>query len=352
MNPHLRLAATAAAASFGLLLAASCGSKETPTLYLYNWDAYLNPDLVTAFEKAHNCRVVQDVFDSNEMLEAKMKGGAADYDVVFPSSYFAARMFEQGLIQKLDAAKIPNLKHVDPSVLAKVPDTAMAYSVPYMVGCSGLAYRKSQVADFEPSWTMLARADLQNRTTLLNDIREVLGAALKTLGYSNNSENPEELKKAAQLVLQWKKVAAKFDNEQYKNGIASGEFKLVHGYVCDLLQVAEDNEDIHVVLPREGTQLAVDLMVVPAKSRNPELAHAFINFLHDPANAAANTEWVMSMCPNSASYDLVDPEVRANTAIFPDAEVMAKSELLRDVGPAIETYNRLWDAIKTKDTIE
>jgi spermidine/putrescine transport system substrate-binding protein len=351
MNARFRLAASVATASLGLLLATSCGSKK-PTLYLYNWDAYLSPDLVAAFEAEHGCSIVQDVFDSNEMLEAKMKGGAADYDVVFPSSYFAARMFEQGMIQKLDRAKLPNLKHVDAAVLAKVPDTDMVYSVPYMVGCSGLAYLKSQVPNFEPSWTMLARADLQSRTTLLNDIREVLGAALKTLGYSNNSADPAELKKAAQLVMEWKKIAAKFDNEQYKNGIASGEFKLVHGYVCDLLQVAEENKDIEVVLPREGTQLAVDLMVIPAKSRNPELAHAFINFLHEPENAAANTEWVLSMCPNSASYDIIDPEVRANKAIFPDPEVLAKSELLRDVGAAIETYNRLWDAIKSKDVIE
>lgn len=351
MNAPLRLVATAAVASLELLAATSCGSKK-PTLYLYNWDAYLDPELVATFEEAQGCRVVQDVFDSNEMLEAKMKGGAADYDVVFPSSYFAARMFEQGLLQKLDRAKLPNLKNVDAAVLAKVPDPEMAYSVPYMMGCSGLAYLKSQVPSFEPSWTMLARADLQSRTTLLNDIRETLGAALKTLGYSNNSADPEELKKAARLVLEWKKVAAKFDNEQYKNGIASGEFKLVHGYVCDLLQVAGENEDIAVVLPREGTQLAVDLMVIPAKSRNPELAHAFINFIHEPENAAANTEWVMSMCPNSASYDIIDPEVRANKAIFPDADVMAKSELLRDVGAAIETYNRLWDAIKTKDVID
>ncbi len=351
MNRFHRIAAAVAVPLAGLLLAAGCGSRK-PVLHFYNWDAYINPELVEAFEKEHGCRVVQDIFDSNEMLEAKLKGGAADYDLVVPSSYFAERMFRQGLLRPLDPALLPNLRHVDASVLAKVPDATMTYSVPYMMGCSGLAYLKSQVSGFEPSWSMLGRQDLLHRTTLLNDIRETLGAALKTLGFSNNSTNAIELRQAAELVLEWKRVAAKFDNEQYKNGIASGEFKLVHGYVCDLLQVREDNPDIEVVLPREGTQLAVDLLVIPAKAANPALAHAFINFLHAPANAAANTEWVMNLCPNAASYELVDPEVRANTAIFPDAEVLAQSELLGDVGAAIETYNHLWEAIKSKDTLD
>ncbi len=351
MNASLRLAVLSTAATVTLLGMTSCGPRK-PTLHVCNWDAYLNPDLVKAFEKQFGCRVVEDIFDSNEALEAKMKGGAADYDIVVPSSYFASRMHEQGMLRKLDRSLLPNLAHVDPVVLAKIPDSAMEYSVPYMMGCSGLAYLKSQVPDFEPSWTMLGREDLKNRVTLLNDLRETLGAALKTLGYSNNATDPEELRQAAGLVMEWKKVAAKFDNEQYKNGIASGEFKLVHGYVCDLLQVQEDNEDIEVVLPREGTQLAVDLLVIPVKAANAALAHAFINFLHDPENAASNTEWVMSLCPNAPSYEILDPSVRANPAIFPDEEVLARSELLGDVGEAIAIYNQLWEAIKSKDTLD
>lgn len=337
--------------ALAFLLLTGCGSRK-PVLHLYNWDAYINPALVKAFEKEFGCRVVEDIFDSNELLEAKLKGGAADYDIVVPSSYFAERMFQQGLLQEFDRNLLPNLKHVDPAVLSRVPDEAMRYSVPYMMGCAGLAYNRNQIPDFEPSWTMLERKDLMHRTTLLNDLRETIGAALKVLGYSNNSENEKELREAAELVLKWKAVAAKFDNEQYKNGIASGEFKLVHGYVCDLLQVQEDNPDIEVVLPREGTQLAIDLLVIPAKASNPELAHAFINFIHDPANAAANTEWVLNLCPNTTSYDLLDPEVRANKAIFPDEEIMARSELLGDVGSAIRIYNRLWEAIKSKDKLD
>jgi len=321
---------------------------------IYNWDAYIAPSVIKAFEKEFNCKIIVETFNANETIEPKMQSGAANYDIVVPSSYFAGRLYKQGLIQKLDLSKIPNLQHIDQEVLGLLPDKDMEFSIPYMMGYAGIAYRKNQVKDFEPTWHMFERSDLKKRMTLLDDQREVLGAALKTLGYSVNSRSEAEIKAAAQLVIKWKQNAAKFENEQYRYGLASGEFLMTHGYICDMLQVQEENpkKNIAIAIPKEGTTFAVDMLVIPTKAKNPELAYAFINFVHNPKIAAQNTEWVMNVCPNSASYPLMKKKVFENKLLFPDPELKAKCELIDDVGEATPIYNKYWDMIKTKNVIE
>lgn len=351
--PRLRrLALTAAAGVFAASLAASCG-KSKPTLHVFIWSDYLSDEVVADFEKKFNCSVVQDIFDSNEMLEAKLKAGASDYDIVVPSSYAAGKMYQQGMIQKLDRERLaPTFKNLDAMVVKKFPETALEYSVPYMMSYTGLAYLKSKVKDFEPSWKMLGRTDLRKRMTLLNDYREVIGSALKFLGYSANTTNEAELNAAAAKVLEWKANAAKFDNEQYKVGIASGEYYLVQGYVGDLLQVQEENDDIEIVIPREGTQLSIDSLAIPTGAKNVDLAYDFINFVHEPENAAKNTEAVLYLCPNKPSYELLPEEIRSNGSVFPDEETLQRSELLHDVDAAQPIYNRLWETIKGKDSLD
>ncbi len=335
-----------------VLAGASCAQKKT-TLHVYNWDAYLSEDVIKAFEKANDCRIVQDIFDSNEMLEAKLKAGASDYDVIVPSSYAAVKMYAQGMLQDLDMSLLPNVqKNLDPEVVKKLPEGALKYSVPYMMSYTGIAYLKSKVSDFEPTWKMFDRKELHKRFTLLNDYREVIGAALKDLGYSANTKDPEILKKAAARALEWKANAAKFDNEQYKNGIASGEFYLVQGYVGDLLQVQEENDDIEIVIPKEGAALSIDMLAIPANAKNVALAHRFIDFVHAPENAAANTEEILYLCPNTPSYELLSEEVRSNPVVFLDEETFARSDLLQDIGDAQPLYNKLWEDIKGKDALD
>lgn len=347
-----RLALSVAAGVVATSLLSSCG-KPKPTLHVFIWSDYLSDEVVADFENKFNCKVVQDIFDSNEMLEAKLKAGASDYDIVVPSSYAAGKMYAQGMIQKLDRERLaPTFKNLDAMVVKKFPETALEYSIPYMMSYTGLAYLKSKVKDFQPSWGMLDRTDLRKRMTLLNDYREVLGSALKYLGFSANTTDEAELNKAAAKVLEWKANAAKFDNEQYKVGIASGEYYLVQGYVGDLLQVQEENDDIEIVIPREGTQLSIDSLAIPIGARNVDLAYDFINFVHEPANAAKNTEAVLYLCPNKPSYELLPESIRSNGSVFPDEQTLVRSELLRDIDAAQPIYNRLWETIKGKDSLD
>jgi spermidine/putrescine transport system substrate-binding protein len=193
---------------------------------------------------------------------------------------------------------------------------------------------------------MFNETALKGRMTMLSDMRETMGAALKYLGYSLNSRNDKELELARDVVIAWKKNLAKFESEQYKGGLASGEFLLVHGYSGDLLQVQKENPDIDFVIPVEGTSIACDDLVIPKDSKQAQLAHAFINFIHDSDVAAENTNFISYVCPNRASYSKVDPELRNNPAVFLAPEVKAKCEVIEDLGQDTAKYTRIWDQIK------
>jgi len=336
----------AALSVLAALTLAGCG-RSVPVLNIYTWADYFEPRLVRRFEASRGCRVVIDTFDSNEVLYAKLKAGAAGYDILTPSSYMVSLMHSQGMLRPIDHALIPNLVHVDPEYLKLAADTAMDHSVPYMMSNTGIAYLKSKVRDFIPSWEMFGRADLRGRMTLLNDMRETIGAGLKYLGYSLNSRDEKELRAAKAVILGWRANIAKFENEQYKTGLASGEFLVVQAYSGDIIQVRRENPDVAFASPREGAALSVDDLVIPAGAKEAGLAHAFIDFLHDPAVAAENTTFLGYLCPNKDSYGLLSPELRDDPAVFMSRELRAKSEVINDLGEANALYVRIWDEIKS-----
>jgi len=340
-----------AASTASLLFLAACGPSK-PVLHVYCWSDYFAADLLEEFGERFDCKVILDTYDSNEMMVAKLQSGAAGYDVVFPSSYMVQTMVEDGLLLELDREAIPNLANIDSSYLANVAlDKEMRHSVPYMSGTTGIAYRSDAVEDFEPSWAMFGRSDLAGRMTLLDDPREVLGAALKFLGHSLNSTDPAEIEAAADQVIEWKRNLAKFDSEGYKAGIASKEFYVVHGYGGDVQQVITENNDPAIVfaLPKEGFVMWEDTVAIPATADNVELAREFINFLHEPAIAARNTEEVFYLCPNVGAYPLLSEEVRSNPVIFVPAELLPMGEQIVELGDALALYTAAWDRVKAAE---
>lgn len=332
-------------ASLALILFIGC-TKQEPILHVYNWAEYTKPELIQQFEKEHHCKVVVDTYNANEELYAKLKAGATGYDLIFPTSYMVTLMTRENMLLPLDHAKLPNLAHIDTSLNYLTADPAHTYSVPYMMSCTALAVNKTKVSPLPDSWTVFDRTDLAGRMTMLDDMRETIGAALKTLGFHLNSVNPAELAAARDLVIRWKKNLAKFENEQYKNGIASGEFLVVQGYSGDLVQVIEEKTDIAFVIPKEGTVISCDEMAIPKGAREIDLAHAYINFMHDPTVAAANTEFLYYLCPNKESYSLLAPEVRANPAITIPPAALKVSEIIQDLGTNNALYTAIWDEIK------
>jgi len=338
----------AAAACAAALLSTAC-SKPKPELHIYNWSDYFATDTLANFEKEYNCKVIYDVFESNEAMYAKLKAGASGYDVVFPTSYQARLMHEEGMIENLDLAKIPNAKNIDPKFLKIVAlDKTLAYSLPYMTGTTGLAYNKDKVTDFTPSWSMYDRADLKGRMTLLNDYREVLGAALKFLGYSLNTTDPKQVAEAGEIVKRWKGNIAKFASDEYKPGMASGEFYLAMGYSGDIMQIMEGG-NISYALPKEGFSFWSDDMVILKDAPNKDLAYAFVNYLTDPKVAAANMEVNYYLSPNSGAYELVPQEMRDDPMVFVPDEELVRGEQIVPLGKDDQIYMDVWAKVKSEE---
>jgi spermidine/putrescine transport system substrate-binding protein len=336
-------------ATLASLGAGACSKKSTASakeLHVFTWAEYFKPSLIERFEKENSCKVVIDTFDSNEAMYAKLKAGATGYDVITPSSYMVKSLHKEGMLETLLRGELPNTANLDKDYLKTALDPEMDHSVPYMMAPTVLAYLKSKVPDAKHTWRLLERPELKGRITMLNDMRETLGAALKALGFSLNSSDPAQLAAARDLCIQWKKNLAKYENEQYKTGIASGEFWLVHGYAGDIMQVMEENPDIDQFIPEEGTAFSCDDLVILKGSKQSSLAHAFINFLCDPKVAAENMEEVSYRAPNTAAYALVSEEFRANPVLFPPPEVFAKCQVLDDLGEHLPLWTKTWDEVK------
>ena len=334
---------------------------ENGVLHVYTWSDYIAPDVLASFEKALGVKVVIDTFDSNEAMYAKLKAGATGYDVMMPSSYQIAQMAKDGLVEKLDHAKLPNVrKNFDQSFAPQLIDPTFAYNVPYAVTYTGFMYAKDKMPEGADvaSWSILGNPALNGRITLLDDIREVIGAGLMYLGHSINSTDPKEIDAAVEQVLKWKASSRKFDAESYKTEVANGSSWLGHGYSTDATQVIVGDEesgeaardDIGFALPKEGYTIAFDEMVVAKNAPRRDLAYAFINYVYDGEVAKVNMEYICGPNPVKPGIDALDPEYRA--LIVLDEDTIKRGQVLRgfdDQPEVMSLYNKAWDRIKATD---
>jgi spermidine/putrescine transport system substrate-binding protein len=332
-----------------VLAFSSCSSSDRD-LYVFIWSDYIKPGLIAKFEEENNCRVIIDTYDSNESMYAKLKLGASAYDIIFPSNYIFSLMQEQGMLQPIDLTAIPNAKYLDPHYFSPFNKSDVTEGIPYMVSCTGIGYRQDKIHQIAPSWSIFGNQKLKGRMTMLNDMREALGAALKFLGYSVNTINEKEIDEAVNILIGWKKNLAKFESEQFKNGIASAEYLVVQGYNGDILQIMQESPEVQFLLPDEGTMISIDLLVIPNNAPNKELAQSFINFLLDPQNAAENMAFTYFLTPNLGAYEKLSPALRNNPALFTPVAILKKSDMIENLGVSSELYYRAWDKVKRAST--
>lgn len=328
-----------------LMLCFGCSEKRT--LYVYNWSDYIDEELVAQFERENECSVVIDAFDDNETMLAKLMAGATGYDVIFPSSYMIETLVNHGLIGSLDTNLLPNVvANIDHKYDKVFHDRVLTFSVPYAFSVTGIAYRsdKYRPTDAELSWDLLVNPAFENRVSLLNDIREMLGIGLKKNGNSVNSKNENELSDAVAYIKKLKNRAKKLDNVQYRISLVNGEFYVAVGYVCDILQVKNENpcSPISFFVPKEGSTCCWDEMAVTSGA-NRELAHKFIDFLYRPDVAAKNVSYVCAPMPNDGMMAVVGDAVREDPWINIREDVLSKLELVLDVGEAMPMYTKAWD---------
>jgi spermidine/putrescine transport system substrate-binding protein len=320
-----------------------CGSSKKNRLYIYNWTYYTPPSVIEQFEKEYKVTVIYDEFASNEDMFAKLKAGGAGYDIVFPSGDYVSIMIQQGMLEKIDKSKISNLKNIDPAVLRKATyDPTMEYSIPYYYGAAGVLVNTAKVPEFEESWNIFARTDLRGRMTMLDDMREVMGDALAYLGYSVNTKNPAQINAAKDLINNsWKPNLTKFDAEAFGKGYANGDFWVVQGYAEVVYEEILDNpqlmRDTYYFVPSEGGPAYLDSMCILKGSKNIDLAHKFIDYIHRP-------EIYAEFCDEfgfPATANVPARQFKTGNSWYSE-EALIHTELKDDLGAALDLYNDAW----------
>ena len=323
-------------------------AEEEKKLNFYNWDTYIGENTLSEFNDATGIEVKMDLFADNDELFAKLKGGNPGYDVIVPTNDALERMIKAGMVIPLDHSKIPNISNLDPAFADAQFDPGRKFSLPYMWGTLGIGYRKSEVNGTPDSWKVLLDSDeYAGAISVLSDQSNVLGAALKDLGYSWNSTNTEELKKAEELLTAQKKNIKVFANDNGQDLLASGEVKLCQEYNGDIKQVMSEDDDLNYVLPKEGSLLWQDTLAIPKDAPHPGNAHAFINFLYDPQIGKENAETIQFATPNKAAKELSAEDYRTNPVIFPPQEILSKCEPGLYLGEeATKLRDQIWTRIR------
>lgn len=334
-------------ASIALLLSA-CSRDTREKLYVYNVGEYIDREVLNLFEEEFNCKVVYELYDSNETMYQKIKAGGTNYDVAFPSDYMVEKMIKDDLLIPLDYDLIPNFQYIDERYKNLPYDPENSYTVPYFWGTVGILYDQSVIKEPVDSWSVLWDDAYKGNVFMYDSQRDSLMVALKLLGYSMNTHDIEELEEAKQLLIDQRPLVYAYVTDQVIDNMIAGNAALAVVYSGDATYIMDENENMNYVIPKEGSNIWVDSMVIPKTAQNVELAHEFINFMQRPDIALMNTEYVMYSTPNTETLKMVaDQEWTQNDAYSPSEELLATlpMETFRDPGEFIKQYDDIWTQV-------
>ena len=356
--------------ALSLVAAMTVGSavaQEEKVLHVYNWSDYIAEDTVASFEKETGIKVVYDVFDSNEVLEAKLLAGTTGFDVVVPSSDFLARQIQAGVFAPLDKSKLPNLVNMDPDIMKllqdKDPDNA--HSIPYLGGTTGIGFNPKKVAevmgpDFKmDSWDAVLKPENLSKlskcgVSFLNAPTEIFATTLHYMGKDPNSTSAADYKEAGKMLSALRPYITYFHSSQYINDLANGDICVAIGWSGDVMQAkaraeeAKNGVEVDYVIPKEGALIFYDMLAVHKDAKHPENAMAFINYLMKPDVIAKISNYVSYASGNKASLPLVDAAIRNNPNIYPTDEMKPKMFTLKVLPQKVNReITREWTKVKT-----
>ena len=346
---------------------AGAAQAADKVLHIYNWSDYIAPDTVKKFEDQTGIKVVYDVFDSNETLEAKLLAGKSGYDIVVPSNNFLAKQIKAGVYQELDKSKLPNWKNLDPALLKAVGDASdkdNKYAFPYMWGTIGIGYNPEKVkaalgVDTIDSWDVLFKPENAAKLkscgiSFLDSPTEMIPAALHYLGYPTDSQDKKQLAEAEALFLKIRPSVGYFHSSKYISDLANGNICVAVGYSGDLEQSisrakeAGDKVKLKYVIPKEGAGSFYDMVAIPKDAENVDAAYAWMNYLMQPEVMAEITNSVRFPNGNKAATPLVNKDISGDPSIYPSDEVKAKLYAISDLPPTtLRLLTRSWTKIKS-----
>jgi putrescine transport system substrate-binding protein len=341
------------------------GADAEKVVNVYNWSDYIDPSVVTDFQKEYGIKVNYDVFDSNEVLETKLLTGHTNYDVVVPSGAFLARQIQAGVYQKLNRAQLPNWKDLDPEVAKKASqyDDGNAYAVDYMWITSGPGYNVDKIKQRMPdapvdSWRMLYDPAVVSKfadcgVSLLDAPTEVISTVLIYLGKDPNSTSTEDMLAVEKVLMAIRPYVRYVHSSRYIDDLANGETCLALGWSGDVKQARDRAKDagkgidIGYHIPKEGAVSNYDMLAIPADAPHPNNAHLFINYLMRPEIAARNTNLVKYANGDTAT-PAIKEDIRNDPGVYPPPDVLAKlhPEPMR-TPDFTRVLTRMWTRFKT-----
>ncbi|MEG0839199.1 MAG: spermidine/putrescine ABC transporter substrate-binding protein [Hydrogenoanaerobacterium sp.] len=326
------------------------------SINVHNWGEYICNDAENSinvnaeFEELTGIKVNYTTFASNEELYARLKSGGAQYDVVIPSDYMIAKFIREGMLEKLDKKNIPNVKYTNREFMGMKYDPNDEYSVPYTWGTVGIIYNKTMVDDDITSWSSLWDARYMGNMLMFSNPRDAFALAEKKLGYSLNTADMAQLHRAADELKAQKPLVQAYVMDEIFDKMQGGEAALAPYYAGDALTMMADNEDLAFVVPQEGTNKFVDSICIPKGSKEKAAAELYINFLCEPAVAAANIEYIGYSTPNTEAFKLLPQEVQESPISYPPAEVMQKAEFFYDLPIEVSReMDSLWVEVISAD---
>ncbi len=322
-------------------------AEEEKKLNLYNYDTYMGETTLADFNGATGIEAKLDLFADMDELFSKMKAGNPGYDAIVVANDYVERMVKANMLSPIDHSKIPNMSNIDPDFLDPKFDPGRKFSLPYMWGTIGIGYRKSAVGEEKmDTWKILFESDkFAGKISVLGDAQNVLGSAMKYLGFSFNSTDPAEFKKVEELLIAQKKNIKVFAPDNGQDLLASGEVVACMEWNGDIAQVMVEDKDLTYVVPQEGGSRWEDTWTIPTGGKHPENAHAFLNFILDAENGKNIATTVQYATPNAAAKKLMPPDYVDSPAIYPPKDILAKCENVIYLG---EELQKMRDEVWTK----
>ena len=323
-------------------------SNSNKVINVFNCGDYIDEELITKFEEETGYKVEYSTYDTNEIMYSKIKSGSNKYDLVFPSDYMIEKMINEGMAEKINFDNIPNYKYIDEKFKNLSYDPNNEYSVPYMWGTIGIIYNPEIVKEEVKSWDILWDKKYDKEIIMFNSVRDTMAIALSKLGYSMNSTNPEEIKQAADILIEQKPIVKAWFVDQVKDAMINDEAALATVWSGDANYIISENPKLEYVVPEEGSNKWFDAMVIPKDAPNKEGAEAFINFLTDPENSLQNVDYIQYYTPNWKTYEMLDDEVKES---YPTDETLDKCEVFKDLDrDSLKIYDDEWIRIGSTST--
>ncbi len=325
------------------------GGGSDGALHIYTWANYTDDGLADAFTERTGIPVVVDIFDSNEIMLTRLQAGGGDaYSIIYPSDYMVSEMLELNLLTTLDQSRITGLENLKAQWVNPAYDPNNAHSVPFCWGTTGLLYNRD-VSPGEPAdWDFLwANQDvLSRRITMLDDMRETLGATLKSLGYSYNSNNPAEIEAAYNRLLELQPHIAAFKTTGFENELLGGDLSVSMAYSSDAIALTLEDDRMEYIIPDSGASLWTDTLAIPVTAPNVDTAYQWINFLLEPEIASAAVERLYFATANQAAFERLPADIQNNQDLYPTEAVLAKSEGIVAVDPdSTDLFDQFWTEV-------